>query len=148
MTGTDGGVFNFGDLQALSPGSLAGSPPAPAGAIVGIAGTPTGRGYWLAGRDGGVYGFGDAPPLPDLRGVTLAKPIVGIAAHGGTGYWLLGGDGGVFAFGSAPFLGSLGNRPLTASAVAIASTPGAAGGYRVALADGTVYAFEQGAGSP
>jgi hypothetical protein len=147
MVGTDGGVFNFGDSQALSPGSLANSPPGPGGAIVGVAGTPSGSGYWLAGRDGGVYRFGDAPPLPDLRGIALSAPIVGIAAHGAAGYWLLGGDGGVFAFGSAPFLGGLGGRTLTAPAVAIARTPGAEGGYRVALADGTVYAFDQAPGT-
>ena len=142
MAGTDGGVFNFGDLQALSPGGLANAPPPPSGAIVAIAGTPTGRGYWLAGRDGHVYAFGDAPVLPDAGGVALAKPIVGIAAHGAAGYWLLAADGGVFAFGSAPFLGSLAGRPLTADGVAISSTPGPAGGFRIALADGTVHAFE------
>jgi hypothetical protein len=142
MVGTDGGVFAFGDSQALSPGGLGSSPPGPAGAIVGIAGTPTGKGYWLAGRDGGVYQFGDAPALADARGATLPKPIVGIAAHGGTGYWLLGGDGGVYPFGSAPAIGSLAGRVLTSDAVAIASTPGTAGGFRVTLADGTVYTFE------
>ena len=28
--------------------------------IVGMAATPDGKGYWLAGHDGGVFSFGDA----------------------------------------------------------------------------------------
>jgi hypothetical protein len=39
--------------------------------------------------------------------MTLAQPIVGIAAHpSGRGYWLVAYDGGVFAFGAAHFRGS------------------------------------------
>lgn len=32
--------------------------------IVGIAATPTGKGYWLVGADGGVFAHGDAEVLP------------------------------------------------------------------------------------
>jgi hypothetical protein len=28
--------------------------------VVGLAATPSGRGYWLAAADGGVFAFGDA----------------------------------------------------------------------------------------
>mgnify|MGYP000001566714 CR=1 FL=1 len=31
--------------------------------IVGIAATPTGRGYWLMGRDGGIFGFDQAEAI-------------------------------------------------------------------------------------
>ena len=45
-----------------------------------------------------------------LLGVTLNKPIVGIAATPDQGgYWLLGADGGVFSYGDAHFYGSTGN---------------------------------------
>lgn len=146
MAGADGGVFNFGDSQALPGGSLGDSPRSAANAIVGIAGTPTGMGYWLAGRDAGVYAFGDAPTLANPPGVTPSTPIVGIAGYGRDGYWLLGEDGGIFAYGTARVLGSLANRTLTAKPVAIASTPGPTAGFRVALADGAVYAFSNSAG--
>ena len=35
--------------------------------IVGIAATPTGRGYWLVAADGGVFGFGDAEFLGNVE---------------------------------------------------------------------------------
>ena len=48
--------------------------------IVGIAATPSGKGYWLVAADGGVFTFGDAPflgnveyVLPDGRAWTPAE---------------------------------------------------------------------------
>lgn len=35
--------------------------------IVGIAGTPSGKGYWLVSADGGVFNFGDAPYLGNVE---------------------------------------------------------------------------------
>jgi hypothetical protein len=35
--------------------------------IVGIAGTPSGKGYWLVAADGGVFAFGDAPMLGNVE---------------------------------------------------------------------------------
>lgn len=32
--------------------------------IVGMAATPTGKGFWLVAADGGVFNFGDAPYIP------------------------------------------------------------------------------------
>ena len=84
------------------------SAPAPA-RFAAIAGTPDGKGYWLAQAGGGVFSYGDATfygSLPGL-GIKPAAPIVGIASTpDGHGYWLVGADGGVFAFGDAAFLGS------------------------------------------
>lgn len=57
-TGTDGGVFNFGEAQFR--GSLPQRAIRPTAPIVGMEGTPDGGGYWLVGADGGVFTFGDA----------------------------------------------------------------------------------------
>lgn len=35
--------------------------------IVGMAATPTGKGYWLVSADGGVFAFGDAPFLGNVE---------------------------------------------------------------------------------
>ena len=35
--------------------------------IVGMAATPTGKGYWLVAADGGVFSFGDAPFLGNVE---------------------------------------------------------------------------------
>jgi hypothetical protein len=48
-------VFPFGDAAAA--GALTTAPNLP---VVGMAATPTGRGYWLVSADGAVFTFGDA----------------------------------------------------------------------------------------
>ncbi|HVM02004.1 MAG TPA: hypothetical protein VM263_04975, partial [Acidimicrobiales bacterium] len=56
-------------------------------------------------------------------GMTLARPVVGVAAgpsYGG--YWLAASDGGVFAFGDSPFLGSTGALRLASPVVGIVPT--------------------------
>jgi hypothetical protein len=59
LTGTDGGVYAFGDagFHGSVPGAIGHAPASP---VVGIAPSPDGLGYWLTGTDGGVYSFGDA----------------------------------------------------------------------------------------
>jgi hypothetical protein len=46
--------------------------------IVGMAGSPDGKGYWLAAADGGIFAFGDAPYDGGLGG-TGTTDVVGIA---------------------------------------------------------------------
>jgi hypothetical protein len=47
--------------------------------VVGIAPSPSGRGYWLATRTGAVFGFGDAPAeAACVEGCPLAA-VVAIA---------------------------------------------------------------------
>ena len=59
--------------------------------LVGIAATPSGRGYWAVAADGGVFAFGDAPLRGLGRRPPARAPIVGIAATPtGHGYWLVG----------------------------------------------------------
>src|SRR5207253_4946701 len=91
---------------------------------VGMATTPGGRGYWLAGADGGIFTFGDAPFAGSAGGLRLAGPVVSVAASPrGLGYWLVGADGGIFSYGDAGFAGSLGGLRLAAPIVALAPRP-------------------------
>jgi len=79
---------------------------------VGMAATP-GKGYWLVASDGGVFSFGDAQFYGSTGGVTLNKPVLGIASTpDGKGYWLVASDGGIFTYGDATFSGSEGGLPL------------------------------------
>ena len=73
--GTPPDVFAFGGVSFY--GSAAGgqlSEP-----IVGIAGTRSGRGYWLVASDGGIFSFGDAHFYGSTGAISLNRPIVGIA---------------------------------------------------------------------
>ena len=53
-------------------------PPQPA--VVGMAPTPDGRGYWLVASDGGIFTFGDAGFYGSTGNIHLNQPIVGMAA--------------------------------------------------------------------
>ena len=130
-------MYSFGG--APNYGSMAGhrlSKP-----VVGMAATPTGKGYWEVASDGGVFSFGSARYYGSLGGKRLAAPIVGMAAApAGHGYWLVASDGGVFSFGSARYYGSLGGKRLAAPIVGMAPTR-TGHGYWLAAADGGVFAF-------
>jgi hypothetical protein len=109
--------------------------------VVGMAGTPDSRGYWLVASDGGVFCFGDAPFHGSTGAIHLNKPVVGMAATAdGRGYWLVASDGGVFAFGDAPFYGSMGGKPLNQPIVGMAATPDGRG-YWLVASDGGIFSF-------
>jgi hypothetical protein len=109
--------------------------------ITGIAGTHSGRGYWLVGADGGVFAFGDAGYYGSAARGRMLAPVVGIAATPSSrGYWLAGSDGGVFAYGDARFLGSGAHRRFNAPISGIASTKSGLG-YWLVGADGGVFAY-------
>ncbi|HUC04342.1 MAG TPA: hypothetical protein VL961_03025, partial [Acidimicrobiales bacterium] len=79
--------------------------------------TPDGGGYWLVASDGGIFTFGDAGYYGSTGGITLNKPIVGMASTpDGGGYWLVASDGGIFTFGDAQFAGSDGGQGVTDAA--------------------------------
>src|SRR4029078_11005086 len=82
--------------------------------MVGIAQTPTGRGYWTVASDGGVFSFGDARFRGSTGNIRLVSPIVGLEGQE-AGYRFVGREGGVFAFG-IPFRGSVAG--LTSAPVA------------------------------
>ncbi len=137
LTGSDGGVFSFGDAAFYgSTGGIHLNQP-----IVGMAATPDGRGYWLVAADGGIFSFGDAQFYGSTGGVHLNKPIVGMAAtHDGRGYWLVASDGGIFTFGDAQFYGSTGSVKLNQPVTGLASTSDGRG-YWLVAADGGIFTF-------
>jgi peptidoglycan/xylan/chitin deacetylase (PgdA/CDA1 family) len=58
--------------------------------VVGMATTPSGRGYWLVASDGGVFAFGDAGVFGSMGAQPLTNPIAAIlGTPDGRGYWLL-----------------------------------------------------------
>lgn len=110
-------------------------------AVVSIAATPTGVGYWVATADGRVFVYGDALFYGSMAGQPLAKPIVGMAAtKSGLGYWLVASDGGIFSFGDALFYGSTGALTLNQPIVGMATTP-SGHGYWLVASDGGIFAY-------
>ena len=124
--------------------SITGGPPHSEGSnqpIVGMASTPTGRGYWQVASDGGVFSFGDAAFYGSTGNIHLNRPIVDMAATpDGGGYWLVASDGGIFSFGDAAFDGSTGNIHLNRPIVGMASTADGQGYWMVA-SDGGIFSF-------
>ena len=109
--------------------------------IVGMAGTPDGRGYWLVAADGGIFSFGNAVFYGSTGNLRLNQPIVGMAGTpDGRGYWLVAADGGIFSFGNAGFYGSTGNLRLNQPIVGMAGTPDGRG-YWLVAADGGIFSF-------
>ena len=99
------------------------------------------EGYWLVAGDGGIFPFGAAGGLGSTGGMTLNKPIVGMAATpDGGGYWLVAADGGIFPFGDAGGLGSTGNIMLNKPIVGMAAMPDNRG-YWLVAADGGMFPF-------
>ena len=89
--------------------------------VVGMAATPTGRGYWEVASDGGIFAYGDARFYGSAGGTRLNAPVVGMAATlTGRGYWEVASDGGIFAYGDARFCGSPVGTPLNSAMVGMA----------------------------
>ena len=143
-------AFGSAATYPLSAGVPAGS------AVVSIASTADGKGYWLATNTGAILTAGDAVDYgsPLEQGIDLAAPIVNLVATAdGYGYWMLGADGGVFTYGDARYFGSPGQLDpalppggansagrLVKPAVAMAPT-GDDRGYWFVAADGGIFAF-------
>jgi uncharacterized protein YkwD/ribosomal protein L24E len=109
--------------------------------VVGIAATPSGRGYWRVASDGGVFTSGDAEYYGSTGNIHLNRPIVGIApTRTGRGYWLVASDGGIFSFGDAKFYGSTGAIRLNQPIVGMAANPNGRGYWMVAR-DGGIFSF-------
>jgi hypothetical protein len=76
---SDGGIFSFGDAQFFgSTGGIRLNQP-----VVGMAATPSGRGYWLVASDGGIFSFGDAQFFGSTGGIRLNAPMRGMLARVG-----------------------------------------------------------------
>ncbi len=149
LVASDGGIFSYGDATFWgSTGSLKLNKP-----VVGMASTPyspgvgaapaspAGLGYWLVASDGGIFSYGDATFFGSTGGMTLNKPIVGMASTpDGKGYWLVASDGGIFSYGDATFFGSTGSLTLNKPIVGMASTP-TGKGYWLVASDGGVFSY-------
>jgi len=111
------------------------------GPAVGMAATPDGAGYRLAGSNGAVAVFGDAGFSGSADALALSRPVVGMAdTPSGRGYWLSASDGGIFSYGDAAFHGSTGGMTLNQPVVGVASTPDGRGYWEVA-SDGGLFSF-------
>jgi hypothetical protein len=98
-------------------------------------------GYRFVASDGGVFDFGDAAFWGSTGGITLNKPVVGLAnTVTGHGYWLVASDGGIFSFGDARFFGSTGGITLNKPIVGMAATP-SGHGYWLVASDGGIFSF-------
>ena len=124
-------------------GIIADGAPADAAAtnVVGMAPTPSGAGFWLAGSDGSITTVGDAVLFGSMAGRALNLPIVGIAATPtGKGYWIVATDGGIFSYGDAAFFGSTGAMRLNQPIVGMAGTT-TGKGYWLVASDGGIFSF-------
>ena len=136
-TATTGGQV-MATAGAPHLGELAVAPGRP---VVGMGGTPSGRGYWLVGGDGGVFAFGDAGFHGSAGALRLGRPVVGMASTPtGRGYWLVASDGGIFAFGDAEFHGSAGSFRLDRPIVGMSASP-TGRGYWLVASDGGIFGF-------
>ncbi|MBV8462733.1 MAG: CAP domain-containing protein, partial [Acidimicrobiales bacterium] len=137
VTGT-GGQYPYPFAVAPVPGEPNGST---SSAVVGVAATTDGLGYWLARANGAVSPHGDAVDYGDMSSAPLNAPIAHVVATAdGRGYWLVAADGGIFSFGDARFYGSMGGQPLNAPVVGMAPTPDG-GGYWLVGSDGGIFSF-------
>ena len=111
-----------------------GPPSAPAPA-------PANSSYWLVASDGGIFSFGNAQFYGSTGGLSLNKPVVGMASTSSrNGYWFVASDGGIFNYGGARFFGSEGGKPLDAPIVGMAALPDG-GGYWEVASDGGIFSF-------
>lgn len=129
------------DVDAFGAAADYGSPQSTTRPVVGMEGTPSGRGYWLVAADGGVFAYGDARFFGSTGAIVLNQPIVDLASQPDQrGYWLVAADGGIFSFGSARFHGSTGAIRLNQPIVGMAPTP-SGNGYWLVARDGGVFCF-------
>jgi len=134
-------------LGLASPARAEAATPSQAGpaatAVPGTAGSgpPKVLSYWLVASDGGIFSFGGAGFYGSTGGMTLNRPVVGMAGTPDSkGYWLVASDGGIFSFGDARFYGSMGGIPLNRPVVGMAATP-TGGGYWEVASDGGIFSF-------
>ncbi len=130
-------------LTVESTNGVSGNPGSSEGSVdvQHISAPPAHPGYWLVASDGGIFAFGGAGFYGSTGGITLNKPIVGMASTpDGKGYWLVASDGGIFAYGDAGFYGSTGGITLNKPIVGMASTPDGKG-YWLVASDGGIFNY-------
>jgi hypothetical protein len=76
MVASDGGIFSFGDAKFYgSTGDIVLNKP-----IVGMAASPTGKGYWMVASDGGIFSFGASQFLGSAANAGMSR-VVGMASN-------------------------------------------------------------------
>ena len=103
--------------------------------VVGLAATPTGRGYWRVGADEGVLTADDAT----VYGSTARKRQQQTVAIEATTNGLVASDGGIFSF-NAPFYGSTGSMRLNRPIVGMSAAPNGKG-YWLVASDGGIFSY-------
>jgi hypothetical protein len=91
--------------------------------VVGMASTPSGKGYWLVAADGGIFTFGDARYFGSTGGGAFGLMTGMAITSDGGGYWLSNTAGQVFPFGNAPYYGDIYRRHQSVLAAVAASAP-------------------------
>lgn len=128
-----------GTIYTAGKGRSLGNPAANGiSAVVALANTTAGDGYWALGQDGTVTGFGGVPVFGGPTGKGTAADIA--ATPTGKGYWVLLADGGIYPFGDAGYASSPKRAGLGGASRRIVPRP-QADGYWVVMADGSVRAF-------
>ena len=108
--------------------------------VVGMAATPTGKGYWRVEADGSVLTAGDARYYGGANGVPHDAIVAIAATRSGYGYWLTDRGGAVFNYGDAAFHGSMAGKHLNLPIVGMTATPDG-GGYWLVATDGGIFSF-------
>src|SRR5260221_13475417 len=80
--------------------------------IVGLAATPTGKGYWRVAADGGVFTAGDAQFYGSIPGPPHDTIVAIAATPTGPGSWPADRTGAALRYGAAAFHRSPGGHPL------------------------------------
>ena len=135
-----GTVFGLGSAASLGGIRTTSSDP-----VVGIAGSPDGKGYFVATADGDVTAFGDVSSHGDLNSKHIARSdvVAIVTTQDAKGYWLIGADGEVYSFGDATFYGDLLHlqKPVHVTNV-VGMVPSLGDrGYFLLGSDGGVFAF-------
>jgi hypothetical protein len=135
-TGAVCGLEGAPNMGSFTPSSSSAS-------VVDMAGTPSGKGYWVVTSNGTVQAFGNAKFYGDLPRINVhAKDIVAIApTYNGQGYWLIGKDGGMFTFGNARFFGSIPGLHIHVHDIVGMVANSGGGGYLLVGDDGGVFTF-------
>jgi hypothetical protein len=120
--------------------SVASTVTALAAPVIGVAATPSGKGYWRAGADGGVLTAGDAHFYGSAAHVAHDTIVAIAATRTGHGYWLTDRRGAVFNFGDAAFHGSMAGHALNLPIVGMSATPDGKG-YWLVASDGGIFSF-------
>ena len=131
----------YGSGAAPSLGGMTTS--STSGPLVGMAATPSAKGYWMVTANGTVRTAGNAKFYGDLP--NLGKHVMDVVAIApttdGHGYYLVGADGGFFTFGDAKFHGSVPGLGLhVRDVVGMVASPGGKG-YLLVGSDGGVFTF-------